>query len=151
MDGTVHHPDNILRNGHTQACALQFTDAGILCPGEWFKYPGDEIIGYPYPIVDTDKFKLAFPRRRCVQFIDAQYDLSSFRGILDRIGQKIHEDLLQPVAVSNDILMPYLADTDLKFLLFFCHQRAAHVRYILDQLRQIDLFRRQIDFPAFNL
>ena len=64
INGTVHHSDDILRNGHAQTCSLQFADAGIFCPGKRFKYTGYEFLGYSYAAVDTDKFILAFAGRR---------------------------------------------------------------------------------------
>ena len=88
-DGTAHHVDDVLADGHAETCALNAADRSALLAGECLEQVLLELLAHADAVVlDVELIgRVAVGKARLLN--DADDDLSAVFRVLDRVAQKI--------------------------------------------------------------
>lgn len=110
----------------------------------------DKVPGHPDAGIGHTEGILPLALGKGWHLLDSQAHRPAIGGILDGVGQQVHQDLLQAPAVGHHLLMPDPFGVDLERLALLRGQGPEHLHHILNQIGEGNRLRLQVDFPALN-
>ena len=117
LNGAAHGVHDVLGDGHAQAGALGLMHPGVILPDKGLKDPRPELRRHADAVVldaemDTDEV-LPLLRRLLVH---GDLDPPLFGGELDGVAQDVEKHLVEPQAVTADILVGDVVDGHIELL-----------------------------------
>ena len=148
-DDTAHQVHNALGDGHTQSRALHMVGAGLFLPREGVENGFLVGITHADAVILHDEFVLGVVRI-AGKLLDLKPDMPACGRVLDRVGEDIHQDLVQTVGVCQHMLMLYRGRDHAEFLIALVGLLADDALDLLDLLQKVHLLDVQGGLAALD-
>ena len=141
---------DVSRDGHAEAGALHLGRAVIVRTAERIKHDLLKFRRHTDAIV-FDRELIAAELGKPIRFLpDGEDDVTAIRSVLDGVTHEVHEDLLDPQAVTTDSFMLDMIDMHLEAVMMLVDARLRHGDQVVHQLRQVEIFFRERHLSAFD-
>ena len=149
-DGSAHHIQDVLGDGHAQAGSLDSADGCRLLSGKGFENMLLELLGHADAVVLYAKFKGGVSAEGAGLFQHPDADGSAYRGKFDGIAGNIQQHLIEAQFISNNILMQDILGVDEKILLLCRNIGLDDGSQVVKHIRQMHLFFLDFHPAALN-
>ena len=150
LNGTTHHVDDVLGDGHTQTCTLAFAHRGTPFTFKGFKNVLGKLLTHTDAVVFHPDLVQALAGRCAVKLCQPNRNGTSGGGELDCIGQQVQHHLIQSGLITEHILVSHINDIHKQIKLFFLNLAADDGLKIVEYFRKIDFRLLQMEFSAFD-
>jgi len=107
VDGAAHQVYDALGDSHAKAGALHLVGAGFFLAGKGFKKGLLELLAHADAVILHHKtvFGVVLGMRK---FVYLQPDVPAVGRILDRVGEDVHQHLLQTVGIAQHVFVLHM-------------------------------------------